>query len=159
MSKKYLWGAVILVVLLVAVGIMLKSDTSLAPQGSPSASPNAGTMPLSPTPSKAPAASGKPSAVAPGMSYDSALKMYEGKRIQFDEFCQASPNALVVKSGSSIMFDNRSGDARWISLDGVGFYISGHGFRIIPMTPKSVPHTTIMGCGSATSVGKITIVQ
>ncbi len=155
-QRTYIWGAVILVVLLVVVGVMLKSDTSLAPDYGISPSPNGDTMPLAPSPSKSPTR--KPATV-PSMNYDEALKTYEGKRIQFDAYCQASPNAIVVTSGSSVMFDNRSGDARWFSLDGVGYYVAGYGFRVIPMAPKSVPHTYVIGCGSATSVGKITVVQ
>lgn len=159
MSKgKYVWGAVILVVLLVVIGALLKSDKYAGPTASPSTNYGNETMPLSPSPSRS-ASSGKPAAPAPAISYDAALKAYAGNRIQFDEFCQASPNAIVLKSGTSVMFDNRSGDARWFSLDGTGYYVAGYGFRIIPMVPKSVPHTTIIGCGSATSVGKITIVQ
>lgn len=157
MSKgKYVWGAVILVVLLVVIGALLKSDKYAGPTASPSPNGNNETMPLSPSPS---ASSRKPATQAPTISYDAALKTYGGNRIQFDEFCQATPNAIIVKSGASVMFDNRSGDARWFSLDGTGYYVAGYGFRIIPMAPKSIPHTTTIGCGSATSVGKITIVQ
>ena len=57
------------------------------------------------------------------------------------------------------MFANRSGDQRWISLDGKAYSVNGYGFRILTLAINILPHTTIIDCGSAQGVAQILIQQ
>lgn len=88
-------------------------------------------------------------------TYDQILKEYDGRQIQFDERCQAIPNNLTYKNGTQVMFDNRSGDARWISVGGAEYYLSGYGYKILTLSSKTLPKTLYLNCGSAVNVGQI----
>src|SRR5258708_4672143 len=49
--------------------------------------------------------------------YTFYLQQYqEGKRIQFDDKCEAIPNELTVPNTATIMLDNRTNQARQISI-------------------------------------------
>ena len=91
----------------------------------------------------------------PRRVYEEALVTYAGRIIQFDAGCQASPRSMTLNNGTSVMFDNRSGDARWISLDGTGYNIAGYGYKIIPVRASTTPYTVKINCGSAVNVGSI----
>ncbi len=90
-------------------------------------------------------------------SYDEALKMYGSRRIQFDMYCQAQPTNSTYKDGTYLMLDNRSGDARIVSVNKVQYRLAGYGWKIITLKSKTLPVTWFIDCGSAISVGKITI--
>lgn len=91
----------------------------------------------------------------PKRVYEEALVTYANRRIQFDAGCQANPRSMTINNGTSIMFDNRSGDARWISLDETGYNIAGYGYKIIPVSASTLPYTVRINCGSAVNVGSI----
>ena len=91
------------------------------------------------------------------LTYDQAVKQFEGRRVQFDAMCQAIPNNFTVKNGTQIMLDNRSGDARWVSLNNFGYHLSGYGFTIVTMSSKNLPLNVLIDCGSAQNVGQILI--
>ncbi|MDO8495999.1 MAG: hypothetical protein Q7S43_00920 [bacterium] len=88
-------------------------------------------------------------------TYNQLLKDFTGRRVQFDARCQAIPNDLTYKNGTQIMFDNRSGDARWISVGGAEYYLSGYGYKILTLSSKSLPKNLYINCGSAVNVGQI----
>lgn len=89
-----------------------------------------------------------------GPSYEQLVAQYDkaGTRIQFDIACQAKPNQITVVRGTSIMLDNRSGDARWISVGSTGYNIPGLSYRIFPINS-----TASINCGSAVNVGQIIV--
>ena len=161
MSQRYVWLLAIVVVLGLVVwsGKLNKPTSQVGSSPMPSDAaytpPGSSTVPRASVKPKTPTASVGAAPVA----YGDALKQYAGRVMQFNANCQVSPNQIVVKNGSSVMFDNRSGDSRWISLNGVGYQISGYGFRILPMTSKNLPETVVVDCGSAQNVGKVIVQQ
>ena len=90
-------------------------------------------------------------------TYNQLVKDFNGRRIQFDARCQAIPSNVTYKNGTQVMFDNRSGDARWISVGGAEYYLSGYGYKILTLSSKTLPKTLYLNCGSAVNVGQILI--
>ncbi len=88
-------------------------------------------------------------------TYDQLVKDFSGRRIQFDITCQAIPNNVTYKNGTQVMFDNRSGDARWISVGGAEYYLSGYGYKVLTLSSKTLPKNLYLNCGSAVNVGQI----
>lgn len=118
----------------------------------------------SPGPSSSTSASASPTASATGSStgtgaatYSSLVAQYGTNRVQFDKLCQAIPSNPVFKSGTKVMFDNRSGDARTISIGGTKYYFAGYGYRIIKLGSTKLPAIVKLNCGSAVNVGTITV--
>ena len=154
MNNKLIIGIVIVIAILIviiAVGGRSNSDVSPSgsanPSGSAMASPTATSRPTGTTP--------KPAATT--LSYQDALNKYAGTRIQFDKLCQANPSQMTIKKGTAIMLDNRSGDARNISVGSVKYVLAGYGFRIVTPTSPTLPATLLIDCGSAQNVGKVII--
>lgn len=151
--KKVLWIVVLIGVGLAGWAIWANwSDWSeYLPTPSASVSPS----PTAKTPAKVTKSPTVPTSNTIG--YDAALKKYVGLIVQFDARCQAIPSRITVKNGTSVMFDNRSGDARWFSLNGIGYYLKGYDFTILPMSSSVLPQTVTIDCGSAQNVGQIVI--
>ena len=87
--------------------------------------------------------------------YEDVVKEFGGRRIQFDAMCQAIPNSFTVKSGTQVMFDNRSGDARWFTLNGFGYHLNGYSFTTVTLSSKKLPLNVVIDCGSAQNVAQI----
>lgn len=159
MKKTYVWAIIgVVIVALGAWAVMTNKSSDSNPNASPtpqaSGSPKANP---SATPVKTTSTAPKPSTVPSNLSYGEAIKVYAGVRIQFNAQCQATPNSFTIKNGQSVMFDNRSGDARWFSLNGTGYYLAGYGFRVLPISSKTLPSTVTVDCGSAQNVAKIEV--
>jgi hypothetical protein len=90
-------------------------------------------------------------------SYGDAVKQYADRRIQFDMYCQAKPVNGTYKNGSYLMLDNRSGDARIITVNGIQYKLAGYGWTIITLSAKVLPATWAVDCGAARNVSKILI--
>jgi hypothetical protein len=91
------------------------------------------------------------------MSYQNALETYkENKRIQLSgtNFCQANPNNVTYKNGTSIMIDNRSAQTHTIKI-GSAYTIEGYGFRIIKLSSATLPVTFFMDCDVQQNIAKI----
>src|SRR6185436_17604087 len=94
-----------------------------------------------------PSVSGSPAAgtgirvLSSNLTYTQAVTKYAKTRIQFDAYCQGVPRSAVYKNNTTVMFDNRSGDARTISLDGVKYSFPGYGFKLITLASAKLPHT------------------
>lgn len=88
-------------------------------------------------------------------TYTNLVKEYEGKRIQFDIGCQANPGQATFKTGTKVMFDNRSGDPRIITIGGVQYSFAGYGYKILTLSSPSLPKTILLSCGAAVNVGQI----
>lgn len=154
MDNKRLWYVVAVVVVLVVLAVALRGKggwsglSTESPTVSPSASVAPGTTPK--TSVKSP--------VIPA-SYSDAVLEYANRRIQFDMYCQATPVNSTYKNGTSIMLDNRSGDARIIVVGGVQYRLAGYGWRIITLSVKTLPATLAVDCGAARNVSKILVQQ
>ncbi len=163
--KKLIWsiiviGAVILIVIFarksVDIGINIKGATQTpAETPMPTASISPEVTPMASTPITGGTGSTKTPASTVNLTYDQALALYRSKGLlQFDARCQSNQSSLVVKTGSKIMFDNRSGDPRKFNIGGVNYNIGGYGFLILTMKG---PGTVAVDCGSAQNVAKIII--
>jgi hypothetical protein len=154
-NKRLLWYVVGAVVILVVLAVVLRGDKegwSGTPTPTPTASPS-----VSVAPGGTPRTSVKPP-VTPA-SYGDAVRLYADRRIQFDMYCQANPLNNTYKNGTNIMLDNRSGDARIITVNGVQYPVAGYGWKIITLSSKTLPATWAVDCGSARNVSKILIQQ
>lgn len=157
MNKKYLFLVLIVVAVLAVLiykynyrgeyGATTNTDTS----PSMSANPQLPAIPRS----------GVPVVFSRGidsnLSYSQAVDKYVNHRIQFDVYCQGIPKAAVFKNNTNVMFDNRSGDARWFSLDGHAYHLDGYGFIVLTLYSAKVPHAIAVDCGSARNVTQITL--
>ena len=144
MNKTFWWIAAVIIVVLAVWAFVNKSGTPLDLSGSPSPS-------VSASPSTS-ATSG-----TGATTYSTLVAKYGTNRIQFDKLCQAIPSNPVFKTGTYVMFDNRSGDARIITIGGVKYSFLGYGYRVIKLGSTQLPATVKLDCGSAINVGTITV--
>jgi len=156
-NQKLIW--IIVIIVLIILGIVVATRDSADDSGleeglTPTLTDKQTQQPSSTT---GPGTTRKTPAPKPSLSYEAALVQYKNLRIQFDANCQASPSSFTINNGTNVMFDNRSGDARWISVGGVGYEIAGYGFRIVYIKATTTPHTFPLGCGSAVNVGSILV--
>jgi hypothetical protein len=92
----------------------------------------------------------------PGLTYGEAVLIYTNRRIQFDDNCTATPNAIVLKNGTNVMFDNRAKSGRYITLDRQKtYFIRGYDFRILTLSSQKLPHTVVIDCGTGKNNAKI----
>ena len=104
---------------------------------------------------KAPGVTKYPTPLPSVSGYSEAVKQYEGRRIQFDQYCQANPVSSTYKNGTTIMLDNRSGDPRIVQVDGKSYNLAGYGYKLVSLSSTTLPQTYTLNCGSAVNVGKI----
>lgn len=94
------------------------------------------------------------------LSYSNAVRIYNGRRIQFDSNCIATPSYVVFKKGTTIMLDNRYGKARPVYLDGVKYNIGAYGFKIVTLTTTAkLPHMIKIDCGTGKNNAQIFLEQ
>lgn len=91
------------------------------------------------------------------VKYTQLVKEYEGRRIQFDMTCQATPPNTTYKNNTKILFDNRSGDARVITIGGVQYNFPGYGYKVLNISGAKLPAKVSFDCGAAINVGSILI--
>ncbi len=160
-NKALIW----ILVLIIAAGLIVwavRSNRAGAPaDGSPAGTENSqnggsleSTEDISAGSVNAPA-----SGVAPvTLSYAQALQRYADKRIQFDTDCQAIPNRATFKNGTTIMLDNRSGQARTIHIGSLGDYsVKAWGFKIVTLSSGMLPNPAAVDCGTQENVAIITV--
>ena len=115
----------------------------------------------SPTPSISTSATPKssvkatPKATVSAGTYGQLVDQYVGKRIQFDQYCQANPRSATFKNDTTIMLDNRSGDARIVTVGGVQHSLGGYGYKLVTVSSAVLPKTLNLNCGAAVNVGQI----
>jgi hypothetical protein len=90
------------------------------------------------------------------ISYEDALVQYRDYRIQLNKDCQAIPNNVTYKNGTSIMIDNRSSVERDVRV-GSNYTIPAWGFKIINLTSSTLPATWLVDCGAQQNVATILI--
>lgn len=148
LTNKVFW-IIVVAVLIVLVSIMVRNRDDIILTGSTS----------SPTPTRTPASLtrtfSETDMAQQTKVYTDLVKEYAGRHIQFDINCQAIPTETTFKNGTSVMFDNRSGDVRTIKIGNTAHVLSGYGYKIITLASPILPATFSLGCGSAVNVGKI----
>lgn len=90
------------------------------------------------------------------LSYQQALVKYKDARIQLDNTCQASPDKMTFKNGTSIMIDNRAPVARTVKV-GSTFSIKAYGFKIVKLSSDTIPTTWLVDCDGSQNVSTILI--
>lgn len=150
MSRKY----IIIILVIIAVFAVLIYRYSYRSEFS--ATDNLVSPPASTSPQSS-GSSTSTSNIDANLSYTKAVAKYINTRIQFDASCQGSPKAVVFKNNTNVMFDNRSGDARWFSLDGHAYHLNGYGFVVLTLNSTKLPHPIVVDCGSAKNVMQITL--
>ena len=90
------------------------------------------------------------------LSYEEALLKYKDNRIQLDKGCQAIPNTITYKNGTSIMIDNRTSADRIVKV-GSSYPIKGYDFKIIKLSSETLPMTWLVDCDNSQNVASILI--
>jgi len=95
------------------------------------------------------------------LSYASAIKIYNNRRIQFSvnssNYCSMIPSYnIAFKMGTNIMLDNRSNKPMTIFLDKQPYYLKTYGFKIVALTTSAkLPHTVEVDCNTGKNNGSI----
>ncbi|MBI4090904.1 MAG: hypothetical protein HY422_02670 [Candidatus Komeilibacteria bacterium] len=159
-QKQYLavGGVAILVVIIWALASKTQAP---APSDSPeNNTEQTGTSTPTTTPPQKPAAA-QPSktAIDQALAYSKALEQYKGRIIQFNQNCQAYPAVVTFKSGTAVMFDNRSPKPITIALDTNKFSIKAYDYLAMKVTSKVLPKTISLDCNSSYNVGQVHLEQ
>ncbi|MDB4939611.1 MAG: hypothetical protein JWO40_36 [Candidatus Doudnabacteria bacterium] len=152
MKKMIIMGSL---VLLLAAGCSKSNDNTNTYSSSDNTSTPVDTSTTTPPVTPPPVVKVTPP--APTAGYTQALKTYGTNRIAFDEYCTAKPNAVVFKSGTKVMIDNRSNDQRKITVGTIALNVKPFDFQIVTIpTVKAI--TTITGdCADLQNVVTITV--
>jgi hypothetical protein len=146
------WIAIIIIIV-VAAGVWWAQGGNIGSLVMTSASPTA--MPsASKTPAVKPKASNSP-APTQSLSYTQLVQAYGTNRIQFDQNCQAQPATPVFKNGTSILLDNRSNQAREITVNGTKYSLGAYGYQVVTLSSSSLPKTLGVNCNSRVNVSSI----
>ena len=92
----------------------------------------------------------------PSISYADALVKYKDARIQIDALCQAFPNNVTYKNGTSIMIDNRSAINHTLKI-GSTYTVDAYKFKIIKLTSNNLPETLLVDCDQYQNVATILV--
>lgn len=89
------------------------------------------------------------------LSYTAAVNLYGSRRIQIIANCELNPIKMTLLNNTSVMFDNRTPEAKTIALDGTKYTLTGYGFRIITLKSGILPHAVRIDCGSGVNNGQV----
>lgn len=108
---------------------------------------------------KTPAPAGKTATPAPtqSMSYSQLVQAYGSNRIQFDATCQAVPKSMALKSGTSILLDNRSNQSRTITMNGKTYSLVPYGYQVVTVSSSTLPQTVGVNCNNQINAGTINL--
>ncbi|HWA64568.1 MAG TPA: hypothetical protein VG866_01825 [Candidatus Paceibacterota bacterium] len=151
---KNTWILVIIAVVVIAAVVFIRKDSG-APSPSTSASPTSSAHGTTATPKTSTSPKVTPTGV--GRSYDQLVKDYANSRIQFDANCQATPASFALKTGSQVLLDNRSNQARAIVVDGKTYNLGAYGYQLITVSGGTLPRTVGVNCGPAVNVSTINL--
>ena len=152
------WTAIIVILVIIA-GIWWFNGGS----SNVALSPDASTPPTATGATKTPAVSKANRTVTPApvvtsaLSYSQLVAQYGNNRIQFDQNCQAQPNLVVLKNGSSILLDNRANQTRTIGVNSRIYTLVPYGYQVATLSTASVPQTLSLSCNNQVNVGTINL--
>lgn len=149
------WIVIIIIVIIAGAWWFTGGSSNLA------LSPDASTSPTAvagATKTPAVAKKGTPVPVATSsQSYSQLVAQYGSNRIQFNQDCQASPSSMALKTGTSILLDNRSNKTQVISLNGAEYTLVPYGYRIVTVSSASLPKTIGVSCNGTVNTGTINL--
>lgn len=150
---KKLW----IIVILVIAGLIwwMSGDNKLPSYLGSTTSPTASVVAT-----KTPATVKKPTATpvaTPTLSYSQLVQQYGSNRIQFDSNCYAQPKTMVLKSGTSILLDNRSSQTRVIAINGNNYTLGGYGYQVVTVQDSSLPKNVGVTCNNQINSGMINL--
>lgn len=156
-NTKQIWNIVIIIAIVLIAGLLIRGNKSNnSPEdGNIVAGEVEGTEDTTPV-TVAPGAGVSATPSAASLSYAQALAKYKDTRIQLgtDASCNATPNNMTFKNGTTVMIDNRSPKDRTVKL-GATYNIKGYGFRIVTLSSSTLPATWLMDCGAQQNVATI----
>lgn len=91
------------------------------------------------------------------LGYMDALKQYSATRIQLDAKCQATPFAMVIKGGATVMIDNRGNESRVVTLGTDKVTVPAYDYALITTAVTKVSEKALVDCGSQQNVAQVTI--
>ena len=152
----------ILIIVVVLAAVVVAGYLVQKTQPAPSVGTTANTQPQTPSSGtqgvQTSTATGNTVSMATALSYNDALKIYAGRRIQFDASCQVYPYYNTFKNGTKVMLDNRLNQGRTVYLNDVQYYLGPYGFRIIALsTANALPYTIMIDCGTGKNNGTIVL--
>lgn len=149
-SNRWISLAVIIVVVLVIWNLSDFNKKEEAATPTPQAS-------LSPTPQQGASTSGDNFSFTQTQiqTYSAVVSQYEGKRIQFDDNCQAQPAEVTYKNDTTLMFDNRSAIAKIVKIGDRTYDFPPYGYKILTLNSVSLPATLNIDCNNSVNVLKI----
>ena len=157
MKNKYLWIVGVLVILLAVVVFMVMKNqsaktnsTAYNTETTTSQTPTEDSAMTKDTPVT-------PAAKSNNISYNDALKKYGTNRIQIQQSCQAVPNNVVYKNGTTIMLDNRASITHVIKIDSKTYTIKAYDYTTVKLSSSTLPHTVLMDCDKSQNVATILI--
>src|SRR5258708_35781522 len=152
-NNKNLWVSVVIVVILIAGIVYWSINRSSTSEQNPSTAQTQEVTPTEDTSAGSIHGNASPAAL---LSYQQALVKYKDARIQLDRACQATPNNVTYKNGTSVMLDNRAPVARIVKV-GSNISIKGWGFKIVNIYRSSLPGTWLVDCYTSQNLYSILI--
>lgn len=146
MQKNYIWGGVVLAVLLVVLAIwQAKYNPSGSMLGPNQTTGQSGTTQPTPTPS----VTATPGSTGSGakLAYAEALKKYP-YRIQFVK-CSANPGTISLKRNQPLMLDNRDNANHTIRVAGLTYVIKKYDYAVAYIAKVGNHNLTCDNGGSA----------
>ncbi|OGM97964.1 MAG: hypothetical protein A2735_00815 [Candidatus Yanofskybacteria bacterium RIFCSPHIGHO2_01_FULL_41_21] len=149
------WIVVIVVAIVAGAWWLNKgsSDLSLSPDTSTSPTPVGATK----TPAVSKATPKASPTVTSSLSYTQLVAQYGSNRIQFDQDCHGTPGSMVLKSGTSILLDNRSNKTQVISLNGASYTLVPYGYRVVTVSSSPLPKDVGVSCNGVVNAGMINL--
>lgn len=92
------------------------------------------------------------------ISYQEALVLYKDSRLQLssDNSCSPTPKRMSVLNGSKMMIDNRSSQARNVTV-GSNYQIPAYDFIVVTIKTNNVPSEIMVDCGAQQNVATIVV--
>ena len=147
--RKMLWAIVVILALLFGYFVM-QNKTELASTPQPTQTPAPTSKTTGTTVSGLTVVN-----VTPAISYTAATQKY-ANRMQINSTCNISPTPnIVLKNGSTVMFDNRSTATKTIALNSYRFSIKGYGWVALTLKAGKPPLKILIDCDKGQNNGSI----
>lgn len=159
-SSNTVWGVIIAIIV---IGLIIffvarsKNQTAVAPADQSQAT-DSSALDASTTASEDTSAGSVHASTAATISYNDALALYQGKRVQFNTMCQADPSTATFTNDTTLMLDNRSATTANLHLGFMGnVSIKPWGFKIVQFSSATLPRAIVIDCNQSQNVASISL--